>query len=580
MPPTGRRPAGRPSDRARRQSWREAIDHAAGVVARAEQGRVSTAEVARAAARLVDTVHRDHVRRLLQGAEPAAIERSPELSFARAAIAAAEEDADEALRWLARAQACLRPSDRELAARIAFELGSVHLRRSERRAADAAVAWAEGWLGVAEAASYADLLLLRALMAKNVGDSRLAIPLYRNAIATSAPAFSPVTRVLALINLAVALHHANPAEGLALCTQALAVVDGHLLTPTIRPAILNISAYASICLGRTDRARESAGRAEAEASAVGDRRVHLYAMFNTAIVDELEERLDDALVRLERVNELAIERRMNDLATWAQIRISWLRLKSGGPDAARLSGPLAHQLPEHYAEAVETLRALIEFVAGELDPARVRLRSLTRSYLLKDDMLTAFVLLLWSSCLETRAGRRDAARRLLKQACDIGSRHGFVCSPNWWARDIVDQARHLAAKEDQDHVRSLLVVGPAIAERQLRERVAFTWDGQIFIEGRPVDAELWRFGRTGSRVLRRYFAILAKAHPVAVPRDELAAALWPDSEGDRAIRDLYAATNDLRRVLASIPGLGLEVEGGTYRLSLAPNASRLDPSAT
>jgi DNA-binding SARP family transcriptional activator len=72
-------------------------------------------------------------------------------------------------------------------------------------------------------------------------------------------------------------------------------------------------------------------------------------------------------------------------------------------------------------------------------------------------------------------------------------------------------------------------------------------------------------------VLRRYFRALLSAHPAALARDELADLLWPESEGDKAVRNLYDATKDLRRVLASIPGVQLRVSDQTYGLALTGN---------
>jgi len=70
-------------------------------------------------------------------------------------------------------------------------------------------------------------------------------------------------------------------------------------------------------------------------------------------------------------------------------------------------------------------------------------------------------------------------------------------------------------------------------------------------------------------VLRRYFRALLSAYPAALGRDELADLLWPESEGDKAVRNLYGATKDLRSVLAAVPGMRLQVSEGTYSLIFA-----------
>jgi len=48
--------------------------------------------------------------------------------------------------------------------------------------------------------------------------------------------------------------------------------------------------------------------------------------------------------------------------------------------------------------------------------------------------------------------------------------------------------------------------------------------------------------------------------------------IWPESEGDKAVRNLYDATKDLRRVLVAMPGVQLRVTEQTYGLVLASSA--------
>ena len=78
-------------------------------------------------------------------------------------------------------------------------------------------------------------------------------------------------------------------------------------------------------------------------------------------------------------------------------------------------------------------------------------------------------------------------------------------------------------------------------------------------------------------MLRRFFARLATAYPSAVTRDELAEYLWPDSDGDRAIRNLYSATVDLRRLLAALPGVAVTAGDGGYALRCEGNVEFADP---
>jgi pimeloyl-ACP methyl ester carboxylesterase len=99
-----------------------------------------------------------------------------------------------------------------------------------------------------------------------------------------------------------------------------------------------------------------------------------------------------------------------------------------------------------------------------------------------------------------------------------------------------------------------------------RPSVLITRDGVVIIAGREFAESDWREGKSGSGVLRRFFRVLLSAYPARLGRDELADLLWPESEGDKAIRNLYDATKDLRRVIARIPGARLEVISGTGHL--------------
>ena len=40
--------------------------------------------------------------------------------------------------------------------------------------------------------------------------------------------------------------------------------------------------------------------------------------------------------------------------------------------------------------------------------------------------------------------------------------------------------------------------------------------------------------------------------------------LWPESDGDRARQNLFAALNDLRRLVDAVPGLAIATEDGRY----------------
>jgi DNA-binding SARP family transcriptional activator len=109
--------------------------------------------------------------------------------------------------------------------------------------------------------------------------------------------------------------------------------------------------------------------------------------------------------------------------------------------------------------------------------------------------------------------------------------------------------------------------------------VTITSDGVIAIDGTPLSDDSWRQGRTGRRQLRRLFDTLRAAYPSTIERSQLADLLWPDSDGDRSIANLYAAMNDLRHVLSAVPGVTLLLREGAYALELSDTARLLPTSS-
>ena len=138
-------------------------------------------------------------------------------------------------------------------------------------------------------------------------------------------------------------------------------------------------------------------------------------------------------------------------------------------------------------------------------------------------------------------------------------------SPSWWSRELLEAAR---LDGDGRCASDLLdtTVGILDVPRQGVEVIG----DEIRVNGSALPSDAWQ-RRSGARVLRRLFALLAEAHPQLISRDELTDALWPESEGDKAVRNLYAATKDLRRVLALAPGLRVVARSGGYALEIDAN---------
>jgi len=183
--------------------------------------------------------------------------------------------------------------------------------------------------------------------------------------------------------------------------------------------------------------------------------------------------------------------------------------------------------------------------------------------------VTAFTLLLWRSVAYRNANALKGAKAAAREACALRRRGPVRVSPSWWAREIVDAAR---ADGGERCAEDLLETAVGILDA-MRANVEVTSE-DILVAGKPIPAEGWQ-RRSGARVLRRLFTLLVKAHPRGISRDELADRLWPESEGDKAVRNLYAATKDLRRVLTAAPGVRLVARGGDYALETDKNAAVL-----
>jgi tetratricopeptide (TPR) repeat protein len=477
-------------------------------------------------------------------------------------------DRDAAIAHFVRAQSLVKPTERALAARIAFELGFLYLSRDERAAADATLLWAQA--GEDAARPSADIVHLRALIADAVGDYRQARDAYRIAISRSSSALTRATRVLALANLAVSLNHVEPQESVSLCGLALTTLDAEQLHPQIRPSVRNVLGYAQICLGQLEDARNAATTARDEAREMDQQLVALYATFNLAVIDELQGNTKDAEERLTEVSKAAKTSSLAALDGWTVIRRAWLRLRDDDATGARrlLADRFGAHAPPIHADSLGMLRALLDLHDRRYTVARRALLELARLYQEKDDQLDRFAVLLWLATLDRESGREDLARRNANEACAIGRAHGFRVATNFWGSELATTARAFATEENADFAAGLITLEEGHRARPKRT-VMIRHDGTITIAGRPLPDDVWRQGGTGRRQLRLLFDTLRAAYPSAVDRDRLTDLLWPDSEGDRAVANLYAAVNDLRHLLADVPGATLQVKDQRYALQLA-----------
>ncbi len=559
------------------QAWRAALARGKELVGPPGH-RPSLQSLIRLAPFLIDSAYRTALEAHLSKADPAAVTSSAELSFAAGRSLVLAHHADEALTHLLRAQALTTPGS-PLFARSTWEIGCIYLERGELAAAEIASATADEAQGD-EPVRSPDLAHLQALLYEARGQAAQAEERYRYAIARSARALTPYTRVAALRNLAAALTQREPDEAASLCGLALAVIEADQIDARLRPAILNILGYALLCLGRINDARERLLEAAAEAHRFGATRAGLYARFNLAITQELDGDLRGSRGVLEQVfEELAPS---DELRGWCAIRLAWVALRSGEPERAQDTLDSAQKVLRRrvYADSLEACWAIIACLQGSLQEAIGRLSRSIAAHDERTDLLTPLALRLWLAYAYDRAGRRDGATRMVEAALAAAQVRGLRLSPNYWHPLLNDIAKKYAPPRLGRYAADL--VRPTNArdiETAPHPKVRIATDGLIWIDERAMEASRWRIGRTGHNVLRRLFGLLVAAYPTAIQRDKIADLLWPDSDGDRAVANLYSAMNDLRHFLDDVPGLALDSSAGGYRLHAERNVEFERPSA-
>lgn len=514
---------------------------------------------------LLDSVYAPQARVVVSAIPDGVASADARVAYAVARQAMVRADHTRARSWFARAQAATtRQTDPRLIQRIAFELGCLQLQDGSLASAGTVVAWAQGVSPRASAG--ADLLHLKALIAELHGDHHRAIALYHRAIARSHDALTPLSHVLSLRNLAAAMVHERPHETIPLYQRAIDLIHSEQLEPSAEPALRNGLGYAFICAGDFASARAELSRAMESSEATDRPTIGLYARFNQSMVDELQDRIRAAIDQLELVRIQAEAKDLSGLANWCRIRQVWLLLKDGRLDEARQLFSRAREncVPEQI-DTIRTLDAFLSMIDGQASIAAVDFHGLAESYEGRSDLVTAFALLLWEAVAQADAGARRSATVALRRASALCTRAMVRLSPSWWAREAADVAL-LGGGSVWPHPLHRVSAGIGKAGTP----VLISADARIWVDGRELPDEIWR-RRTGSGVLRRLFRLLVESHPRSVSKERLSDRLWPDSEGDRALRNLAGAVKDLRRVATAVPGLRVRVSSS--RLSLDAHES-------
>lgn len=471
----------------------------------------------------------------------------PGVAYARAVLSG--PDSEQVITWLLRARS-LAEGDERFQARIARDLGARYLASAQPSAAEAILLSARGLLGT-RAERSPDLLQLQALLADFADQPARARTLNERSLEFAHDALTPMTQAIALVNLAVANEMRDPRSSVSLAQLAVSVITSDRLHHRADAAARNVLGYALLPLGELQEAHRQLELSRSRSEATGHVRVVAFSRFNLAIGAELDGRPREADALLADITPLAEQNAFVDLVGWIGIRRCWLRSLEdlSSPTIERALADLdASALTRAQQDALGVLRlvACTRSSAGSYDDA-------IASAIGRDDQVNAFALRLQAGAREHGAGRARRARRLVADAVEVARALGLRAAPNWWS----DSAVRAARTYEPEFAKWL--VGGSRAATPIR-------DEPVTADSIPPAA--LRQGRTGPRVVRRLFTLLLEAAPGGLPRDRLCDVLWPDSDGDKANRNLYAAVDDLRRALRQVPGVALITDSGGYRVAI------------
>lgn len=453
---------------------------------------------------------------------------------------------------LLRARTLSQPCDHLLHARIARDLGARYLASAQPVAADAILRSTRGILGPAADQS-ADLLQLEALIADFRQERSRAALLNERSLEVGQNALTPMTHAIALVNLAVAREARDPRSSASLARLALEVISSDRLHGRVESAARNVLGYVLLPLGEFETAHEELSLSISIAERSSYARVAAFARFNLAIHAELLGQRKGATEQLCALVPVAADQHFDDLCGWIRVRVCWLATQECRPChelESLLCDAEVSVVTQPQRDALRVIRVL-----ADLGRHEASFDELIAAALQRDDRLEAFALQLQAAAREHGVGRTRRARRLVAEAMAVARELGLRAAPNWWSREAAMVARVYGGEIAERLIAASEVGGNGPVDPRRRA-----------IAAEDLSADVWREGRTGARVLQRLYTILDDAGPPGVDRDALCDALWPDTDGDKAVRNLYGAIDDLRRALRGTRRMAVVSEAGRYRL--------------
>jgi LuxR family transcriptional regulator, maltose regulon positive regulatory protein len=376
--------------------------------------------------------------------------------------------------------------------------------------------------------------------------------------------------------------------------------------PTTVARVATFGMQLARCRGDPVSARRSLGHFErmltnphlAPAQAIA-------GLAEAATADAIDGQFTTALDKCQHALSLIDQHSLPALRTGVVLAAFYAKIGSDDPDGAaktldQLLPTLSH-VPDALRAQIDAMRALLLFYRGEQDRAVESLRAslvvlgrIGAAYLamgvrtqlgqilwllgLHDEARVHLTRVLaeasalnadyvaYSANLSLAGSLLDSAESTtgldaLRQAMASGRRHDYLNTYPLWRPDALSSvfAAALAHDIESDYVRRV------IRRRGLRSPDAATtswpWPIRVYTLGRFAlfigDTRFDHGRKAQRRVLDLLKAIVAFGG-VGIPRDQLAAALWPDSEGADGVNALEVTLYRLRKVLGRDDAIRLE----------------------
>jgi LuxR family maltose regulon positive regulatory protein len=173
-------------------------------------------------------------------------------------------------------------------------------------------------------------------------------------------------------------------------------------------------------------------------------------------------------------------------------------------------------------------------------------------------------------------GNESECDAMLQRAMDIGARQGFLNFP-WWQQDVMARlcARALEREIQPAYVRNIIRKRHLLPEEPPLHIETWPWQVKITTLGSfsltKDEQPVTLFGKVQRKPLELLKALIAFGG-ADVGMEQIADALWPDAEGDKARNALEITIHRLRRFLSS--DAVVQIKDG--RLSLDPRRCWVD----